>query len=125
MDLSFVVNDPLDAEQFQVLRSQGGAYGPGGWDDQYTTLNYYGIITPNGSPREVEAVPEADRVHGWITINCELPLYVTDAARGLQGSTSDLVLWSQGDGCLYRVLKTHNYASRGYWWAVATRILGN
>ena len=122
MDLSFAVNSPLLAENFTVMRSNGGSFGAGGWRDNYTTLAYYGVITPNGDPKEVEAIPEADRIHGVITINCELPLFVTRASGADGGpATSDIVQWN-GDN--YRVMKTHDYRSRGFWWAIAVRMAG-
>lgn len=122
MNLSSVVNNPTLAEPFSVQRSIGGAFGPSGWTEKYSTLNYYGIISI-ADAKTVDAVPEADRVHEMIVINCELPLYVTRVANeGTPGQgTSDVVTW-QGDQ--YRILKVHNYSNRGYYWCLAARMVG-
>lgn len=123
MDLSDVCNDPDEAENFTVLRSQGGAFQSGKWTEPPPqTLNYYGTVSI-ASAKEVEALPEADRVHESIVINCELPLYVTRAAgEGTTGAgTSDVVVWNVDK---YRIVKVHNYASRGYWWSIAVRMVG-
>ncbi len=117
--LSFACNDPLTAEQFTVQRSQGGYYDAGGWSDQYTTLNYYGVIRPL-APKEVDMEMEADRVHGTIEIRCELPLYVTRVAPEIGGpATSDIVIWHNQN---YRVVSAAPYD--GFWAAVAVRMEG-
>ena len=122
MDLSFATNDPLVAEAFTVQRSQG-SWGAGAWNDKFTSLGYYGIISI-ATAREIEALPEADRVHEAITINCEQPLYVTRiAGEGTSGpGTSDLIVWN---GDQYRVVRVENYQSRGMWYAIALRMIGS
>jgi hypothetical protein len=126
MDLSFVTNDPLDGETFVTERSQGGYYGAGGWSDNYVTMNLFGIISI-ADARDVEALPDADRVHEVISIHCEQRLYTTRLAAGDGGpATSDLVIY-QGPNApwgKYRVLPVKNYQSRGFWSALATRMAG-
>jgi hypothetical protein len=121
MDLSFAVNDPLTAESFQIQRSNGGYYGAGGWSDKFTTLNLYGRITL-ATAREIEALPEADRTHESIVVHCELPMYVTRLSANDGGpATSDIAIYHNQQ---YRIVSTNNYASRGYWWAIAVRMMG-
>jgi hypothetical protein len=127
MDLSDAVLDQDTYEPFTVQRSQGGQFGPSGWVDKYTTLNKMGVISI-ASPREVAALPEGDRIHEAIVINCTDALFVTRTAGSTGPATSDIVIWTGNDlapGGQYRVMKTHNYASRGYWWAIAVRMAGN
>jgi hypothetical protein len=119
-DLSLVVNDPDVAVVFVVERSQNGYFGAGGWSDNYTTLPYYGIVS-SPTPTEIEALPEADRVHGSVVINCELPLYVTRLSADGGSATSDIVIYG---GEKYRIVQTHDYSARGFWWAVAVRMPG-
>jgi hypothetical protein len=121
MDLSFTCNNPLTAEPFVIQRSNGGAWGPGGWNDKYTNLNYYGNVTI-ADPKVVDAQPDADHIHGAITINCELPIYVTrEQDTNGNPATSDLLMYH---GELYRIVAVRDYSSRGYWWGLAARILG-
>lgn len=126
MNLTEVVNDPDFAESFVVLRSQGGSFSAGGWKEPPPQrLNYYGVISI-ATAKEIESLPEADRVHEAIVINCELPLYVTRIANeGTTGSgTSDVIIWVGGTNDKYRIMKVHNYSTRGYWWAIAVRMVG-
>lgn len=121
MQLDDVVNDPELAEQFIVLRSQGGAYIAGKWTEPTPqVLSYFGIVSI-AEKKDVEALPEADRIHGAIVINCELPLYVTHVNGTAGPGTSDLVQWN---GEKYRVVNVRNYASRGYFWGIAVRMTG-
>ena len=120
-DLSFAVNDPLTAETCQLQRSQGGYYGAGGWSDNYTTMNYYGVIRP-ATAREIEALPPADRVHEVIVIKGELPIYVTRRAPEAGGpATSDLIIYH---GESYRVIRTRPNLNANFWTAWATRMAG-
>ena len=121
MNLADVCNDPLEAEPFVVQRSQGGAWDNSGWADKYQTLNYYGQITID-TPKTVDNDPSATRIHAMITINCELPLYVTRGSGTGSPATCDLVMWHSE---LYEVIETHDYSSRGFWQAKATRMAGN
>lgn len=126
-DLSFAVNDPLTAENFTIQRSEKGYFGSGGWSDQYTTIQGYGVVSI-ADDKTVDALPEADRIHEVISIHSELPLYVTRLATSDGGpATSDIVIY-QGPSVAwgtYRVIKTRNYQSRGYWAALATRMAGS
>lgn len=126
MNLTEVVNDPDIAEHFTILRSSGGFFGPGGWvEPPPQSISMYGVISQASMP-ELESLPEADRVHDTVVINCELPMFITRVANtGTMGTpgagTSDIVIY-QGEK--YRIMKVSNYAARGYWWAIATRMLG-
>jgi hypothetical protein len=124
--LHSVVNNPMLAEAFQVQRSQGGYYGAGGWSDNYTTLNYFGIVSI-ADAKTVDALPEADRIHGAIVINSELPLYVTRLSAGDGGpATSDIIVY-QGDSApwgKYRVVNEGKYKSRGFWHTIAVWMTG-
>lgn len=121
MRLQKVVNNARLAEAFTVTRSQGGNWVAGGWQDKYVTISMYGIISPNNDPRLAELLPDSDHVHQAITVNCELPLYVTREKGSTGPATSDIVIWNNEQ---YRVIKTHNYALRGYWWAYCVRMAG-
>jgi hypothetical protein len=123
MNLTDVVNDPDIAESFIILRSTGGSFGPGGWTEPSPIqLSVYGIVSI-ADAKTIATLPEADQISEAIVINTETPIFVTRVAgEGTSGpGTSDIVVWN---GDKYRVAKVHNYDSRGYWWAVAVRLLG-
>lgn len=123
MDLREAINDPDIAESFDVLRSQGGSFQPGGWvEPAPQTIKCYGIIS-EASAREVKMLPEADRILDNITIHTETPLFVTripNAGTVGQG-TSDIVIY---EGDQYRIMKVYNYSTRGFYWAIAVRMAG-
>jgi len=107
---------------FVVQRSNGGFYSAGAWSDQFSSLPYYGVVSI-ATPEELDALPDSDHVHAAIVINCELPLYVTRLSPMNGGpATSDLIVWNNEN---YRIIQTHNYSSRGYWWAIAARMAGS
>ena len=122
MDLSDAVLDQDTCENFVVLRSQGGQFTAGGWTEgQPTSLAGFGVISI-ATPREVDALPEGDRIHGAIVINCTTPLFVTHASGQNGPGTSDIVIWKNEQ---YRVMRAHNYSTRGYFWSIAVRMAGS
>ena len=106
-------------EAVKVLRSTGGAYGPGGWSETKTTLNLRGVVTaPDGE--ELNMVPEADRVKGAILFYSPERLHETSNTPRFQG-TSDQLVW---EGQSYRVMKLWPYHSRGFYKVLAVRMSG-
>lgn len=122
MNLTEVVNDPEECEKFIVKRSTGGKFVAGVWQDVSTLLNYYGRITI-AEASDTEALPEGDRIHNSIVINCELPLYVTRVANeGTKtAGLADQIIYK---GDTYRILKVNDYSMKGYYWAIAARMVG-
>jgi hypothetical protein len=121
MELQDVVNDPDLAEEFTIVRSTG-SFASGGWQDTKTEISAYGIVTV-ADDNSLEAVPEADRIHGARIFIAECPIYVTSEDRrdGTTG-TSDVLVWQ---GQKYRVQRVGNYSNRGgFYYAVATRTKG-
>jgi len=121
-NLQDVTNDPDLAEQATVLRSTG-TFAAGGWQSTTQTLQWWGVVTV-ASDRQLESLPEADRVHGARVFISEQQLYVTAAQRedGTAG-TSDVLLYN---GHKYRVASVGPYQNRGgFYSAVALRMQGS
>lgn len=123
MDLSLAFTDPNISEAFVVLRSSGHP-GAGGWvEDTVQEITAHGTIGIAAS-KDIETLPEADVVHGAITINTRTQLFVTHDVNAdiSTAGTSDIIVWQNEN---YRILKLYPYRNRGYWWAVASRMAGN
>lgn len=120
-DLQDVVNDPDLAEPFTITRSSG-QFAAGGWTSASTTIQAFGVVTVAGA-KQLDMIPEADRVHGSRVFICEQPMYVTSETRqDGQSGTSDILVWND---VKYRVHSVGNYNNRGgFYFAVATRMAG-
>jgi hypothetical protein len=111
------ISNPDIAEPWTIIRNPG-QFAAGGWQVQQTlNISAYGTVSV-ASPRELEMIPEADRVHANRVFKTTQPMYVTDANQSL---TSDVIYWK---GIKYRVLRVFEYPQRGWWGAVAARMSG-
>jgi hypothetical protein len=116
--LQDVVNNPDLAEPFTILRITG-QQGTGGWlAGTPQSISVYGTVSI-ASARELEMIPEADRVHEVRVFHSSTQMYGTSENRS---GTSDILVWR---GIQYRVLKNPNYSQRGFWEAFATRMQGS
>jgi hypothetical protein len=113
-----VVNNPDLAENFQIQRNPG-APGAGGWQaGEPVVIQAYGVVSV-AQPKQLEMIPEADRVHEMRVFHSSQPMYVTSEDYQI---TSDVLVWN---GVSYRVLSVGNYPNRGgYYEAVAARMAG-
>jgi hypothetical protein len=113
-----VVSNPDIAECFTIQRNPG-IFTQGGWQAQEpVTIQAFGVVSV-ASARQLEMVPEADRVHGARVFHSSTPMYVTSEDLGI---TSDILIWN---GISYRVMSVGPYQNRGgYYEAVAVRMAG-
>jgi hypothetical protein len=121
-ELEDVVNDPDLAEVYTVNRSTG-VFAAGGWQSSTTVLQFWGVVTVADS-KQLDMIPEADRVRGARMFFSQAPLYVTSELRkdGTSG-TSDEIVYGNAK---YRVLSVGQYPNRGgYYCAIAQRMQGS
>lgn len=117
IDLSDIVNDSDLGSEFIIERSTGD-WASGGWTvKNVTNLVAFGPVRTTAG-KEIEQLPEADRIGELRTFRACQPMYVT-AAQGMQ--TSDVLIWG---GDRWRVINAKNYASTGYYFAIASRQAG-
>ena len=119
LNVSRVVNNPKFAQTFTIQRSSGGAFNTSGvWTDSSFTVNMYGIIKP-ATPKELDQLPDGDRVKEVRSFHSAQPMYVThnDATPGL----SDIATWN---GQHYRLSKLYEWEDFGYYKALGVRIEG-
>lgn len=117
LDVSEIVNDPELAEPFIIRRSRGG-FVRGGWSDQITEIPAYGVVSV-AAEKDLEVLPEGDRVREARVFHSSQPIYITNAENV---GVSDVLVWNN---VAYRVLSVADYSNRGYYRAVACRTAGN
>ena len=121
LNLSRVFQNPHFRQTFKVYRS-AGEFRLGGWVEIEQSPAYFdvsGIVWPS-SPKEIQQVPEGERVLGMMTFASTEPLYITHAS-GTAG-TSDKIEWR---GELYRLLQILPFDDYGFPVAVGARLSGD
>lgn len=119
ISVSRVINDPRFSQSFKVFR-KSGEWLKGRFIQNEVEINISGVITP-AKAKEIEMIPEGDRVGGEISIHATSKLNVTRALENEEG-TSDEVEW-QGER--YKLYQVNNYSQYGYYSAIAMRLVSN
>ena len=118
MDLSEVVIDSDLSETFTICRTTG-TFSAGGWvADPAIYLPAQGIVTV-ATQKQLEMVPEGDRVSGAMAFYSGDRIYLTNAPLGL---ISDQLTWN---GEQWRVVGVSPWQSFGFTTAIAVRMAGN
>jgi hypothetical protein len=120
IDLSDIVNDEDIACPFSIIRTSGGTWVTGGiWQPgPPVTIPAFGPVR-NATGKELQQLPESDRVTEALTFRSTTQMFVTNLA-GAQ--TSDVLVYQEDQ---YRVLRVKNYSDQGVWYAMAARMAGN
>lgn len=121
INVSRVIRSPRLRQNFNVFRSSG-SFQLGGWQEDVQSPPYFivsGIIYPS-SAKEINQVPEADRVQGMMTFLCETELFTTHAS-GVAG-TSDQIEWR---GEKYKLIQNLPWVDYGYYAMVGSRLAGD
>ena len=115
IDVSEIVSDPDFAQPFTINR-QTGVFVLGGYTTTSTPIPAGGVITV-ASERDLDQVPEGDRVRGAMLFYSHSQMNVTP-----ESGTSDTITL-RGDS--YRVVKVWPYADYGFWKALGVRMTGD
>lgn len=115
-DLGDIVTSPDLAQPFTIFRSTGGKFLAGNWTSQTQQIDYFGTVSV-ASSRDIEMIPEGDRVREVMAFWSDEPIYGTGSATS--GRSSDIIVWQ---GNQYRVLAVFRYLDYGYYKALATRM---
>lgn len=123
INVSKAVNDPRFSQKFKVLR-KSGEWIRGRFEESEKEISMIGVITPS-KPKEIEMIPEGDRVGGEITIHTTRKLYTTRSieseTENNQG-TSDVIEW-QGER--YKIYSVNDYSQYGYYQAIGMRLVSD
>ena len=119
VNLARVVHSPRMSQKITILRRTGGwEYGTWVQSDQPETLTMRGIVTM-ASAKDLQQVPEGDRVTGSIKILTTERIYITD---GPAGNITDMVFWR---GARYRVVTVTPDIDYGFYRSIGTRLDGD
>jgi hypothetical protein len=117
IDLSSVVTDPRFAQTFTVKRFSG-KWQAGRFVETPTEIQMVGTISI-ANAKQIQFIPEGDRIGGEIAIHTTQPLYNSRNGTDVsQGGTSDLVIWHNDE---YKIYQVNEYSDYGYYFAIGQR----
>ena len=119
IDVSSTILDPHFAQTFTVKRYTNGKWEAGRWVQEPTEIKIVGTISI-ANAKQIEFIPEGDRIGGEIAIHTTVPLYNsrngTDTSKG---GTSDIVIWHDDE---YKIYQVNEYSDYGYYFAIGQRM---
>jgi hypothetical protein len=121
INLARVLRAPFIRQSLRIYRSEGH-FGQGGWIEDIPSPAYFDVdggAWPS-TAKEIEQVPEADRVQGMHTFASETELFVTHTS-GIPG-TSDQIEWKSER---YKLIQILNFGDYGFHVAVGARLSGD
>lgn len=122
INVSRVLVSPMFRQTFEVFRSTGH-FDLGGWVEEPQSPPSFpvsGIAWPS-SAREIQQVPEGDRVLGMHTFATAEQIYTTRIAGATEAGTSDQIEWK---GEKYRIIQCLPFSDYGYYLSVGARMQG-
>ena len=119
IDLSLVVTDPRFAQTFSVYRKIG-EWIKGRFEQTEIEIKIVGTISI-ASAKQIEFIPEGDRIGGEISIHCVKELYTSRNAPNDSG-TADELLWH---GERYKIYSVNPYSDYGYFSAIGQRLVSD
>ena len=122
INVSELIHDPDFAQNFQVIR-RPGKWSEGKWViENPQQFNLHGVITV-ASARDINMVPEGERIKGMMSFYSTEPLYTTRVENSTAPSQiSDELLWR---GEKYKIIKINPHIDWGFYQALAVRVVGN
>ena len=125
INVAHAVLDPRFAQTFKVFR-KSGEWVNFRFIESEKEISMIGVITPS-KPKEIEMIPEGDRVGGEITIHTTRKLYITHAIQDEESEnefegTSDEIEWL---GERYKLYQVNDYSKYGYYSAIGMRLVSN
>lgn len=119
IDVSSVVLDPRFAQTFTVKRYTDGKWEAGRWVQTPDVIKITGIISI-ANAKQIEFIPEGDRIGGEIAIHTTVPLYNSrNGTETKKGGTSDIVIWHDDE---YKIYQVNEYSDYGYYFAIGQRM---
>ena len=117
VNLARVVHSPRMSQKITILR-RGGSWQYGTWvqDENPTELSMRGIVTM-ASTKDLQQVPEGDRLTGAIKILTTERIYITS-----DGEITDMVFWR---GARYRIVTVTPDIDYGFYRSIGSRLDGD
>ncbi len=118
INVSKVITDPRVAKTFTIYR-KSGEWVSGRFEQTENPMQLTGVISV-ASAREIEQIPEGDRVGGEIVIHCTQEIFTTHTSdTSSDTGTSDELLWH---GDRYKIYSVSPYSDYGYYKAIGQRM---
>jgi hypothetical protein len=117
IDMSDIVNAPEWVQEFTIYRGPG-SWLNGVWQPGSAPVLGHGAVTV-ATPRDIDMIPEGDKVTGAMVFHSQQPIYGTHADADGNGASSDIIIWRNHR---YRVLQVGPFEDYGYFRAIATRM---
>jgi hypothetical protein len=115
LNLSRIVRSPRFRQTLLVYRNSG-KFGPGGWiADTEQQISTIGVAWPSRE-KEIEQVPEADRVKEMVSFATVDPLLITN-----EDGLSDQVLYHDER---YKIVSILDYSDYGVYVSIGARLAG-
>ncbi len=113
-----IIDDVDFAQRFTILRSEG-EFVDGVWTElEVDEISVSGVIVPT-SPRDLNRLPEGDRVSAAVSFYSKKELRVTRT--GNTPGTSDMIRWK---GDCYKLVGVFPWGDYGYWMGIGERTRG-
>lgn len=110
-----VIFDADFCVEFVIVRKIKGEWVNGRQSEGTKKINVYGIVNSTSS-KDMEMLPEGDRIHGLKTFYTNQELYLTS-----NQTTADICEYQ---GKKYRLLQGFDYGNNGYYKAIGTLVGG-
>ncbi|EKQ56271.1 MULTISPECIES: hypothetical protein [unclassified Clostridium] len=121
IDVSSVILDPSFAQTFTVYRISGDWVGARFVNNEPEVINMVGTISI-ANAKQIEFIPEGDRIGGEIAIHTTEPLYcsrnINDDSGDEESYIADELEWH---GERYKVYQVNEYSDYGYYFAIGQR----
>ncbi|WP_297428654.1 hypothetical protein [Clostridium sp.] len=122
IDVSSIILDPSFAQPFSVFRKTGDWQPNGEFTTTETEIKMFGVISI-ANAKQIEFIPEGDRIGGEIAIHTTQILYNSRSADETQtpikeAGLSDEIEWH---GDRYKIYQVNEYSDYGYYFAIGQR----
>jgi hypothetical protein len=113
IDTSELMSDSDFCENFSVLRTTGGQFGPGGYIPVITAITLLGAVQMADAV-SIEQIPEGDRQNGARLFWSAVQLYETN-----EEGLSDVIVYHSFH---WKVVKVWDRSANGFWKAFAVQL---
>lgn len=122
IDMSSIIYDPAFAQSIKVYRKTGDWAANGEFVTTETLITMIGVISI-ANAKQIEFVPEGDRIGGEIAIHTTQILYNSRSADETEtpikeAGLSDEIEWH---GDRYKIYQVNEYSDYGYYFAIGQR----
>jgi hypothetical protein len=122
LDMSSIVLDPTFAQTFTVYRKTGDWAANGEFVVTENSMTMVGVISI-ANAKQIEFVPEGDRIGGEIAIHTTQILYNSRSADETETPIKEAGLSDEIDwhGDRYKIYQVNEYSDYGYYFAIGQR----